>query len=97
MGYSISDPAIADAMNRVRQPFNIGSVSLAAAEAALADSAYLDTSVAYNKQGMQQLSEGFKSLGVGYIDSRKFLTFKAPYDATILNQDLLAKGVIVGL
>ncbi|MEE3241315.1 MAG: histidinol-phosphate transaminase [Pseudomonadota bacterium] len=96
VGYSISDPAIADAMNRVRQPFNVSSVSLAAAQAALADSAYLETSVAYNKQGMQLLTEGFQSLGVDYIDSAaNFVTFKSPYDAAILNQDLLAKGVIV--
>ena len=96
MGYSISDPAIADAMNRVRQPFNVSSVSLAAAQAALADSAYLDSSVAYNKQGVMQLGEGFQSLGVTYIDSAaNFVTFEAPYDAAVLNQDLLAKGVIV--
>lgn len=96
MGYSISDPAIADAMNRVRQPFNVSSVSLAAAQAALADSAYLDSSVAYNNAGMQQLSEGLHGLGLGYIDSAaNFLTFKAPYDAAALNSDLLAKGVIV--
>ena len=96
VGYSISDPAIADALNRVRQPFNVSSISLAAAQAALADVSYLDSSVALNKLGMQQFTSGLADLGIKHIDSAaNFITLKAPYDAAILNQDLLRKGVIV--
>ena len=37
VGYGLSSPAIADILNRVRQPFNVNSVALAAAVAALDD------------------------------------------------------------
>ena len=96
VGYSVSDPAIADALNRVRQPFNVSSVSLMAAQAALDDLAYLEASVALNNLGMQQFTRGFIDLGVQYIHSTaNFVTIKAPYNAALLNKDLLCKGVIV--
>ena len=36
VGYALSHPSVADVMNRVRQPFNVNSIALAAAAAALA-------------------------------------------------------------
>src|SRR5690606_32160847 len=41
VGYAISSPVVADVLNRVRQPFNVNSLALAAACAALGDSDYL--------------------------------------------------------
>eukprot|EP01030_Chromulinospumella_sphaerica_P006649 gene6649-6501_t len=41
VGYGICSAQIADVLNRVRQPFNVNSLALAAACAALADSDYL--------------------------------------------------------
>jgi histidinol-phosphate aminotransferase len=37
VGYAVSSPEMADVLNRVRQPFNVNSVALAAASAALGD------------------------------------------------------------
>ena len=37
VGYAFAAPGVADLMNRVRQPFNVNSISLAAATAALDD------------------------------------------------------------
>ncbi len=96
VGYSISHPDIADMLNRVRQPFNVTSLGLVAAQAALADQQYLDESVALNSAGMQQLQSGLDSLGLKTIPSvANFITFKAPMDAAVLNQQLLQQGVIV--
>ena len=96
VGYSISDPVIADMLNRVRQPFNVTSVSLAAAQAALNDEAYLAESVTLNDAGMQQLEAGFTALGLNYIESSaNFITFKTPYAASEMNQQLLQQGIIV--
>ena len=47
--------AIADLMNRIRQPFNVNALSLKAAEVALDDDDYLAEAVRVNAQGMQQL------------------------------------------
>ena len=41
VGYSLSSPEIADCLNRIRQPFNVNSLALVAAVAALADKDYV--------------------------------------------------------
>lgn len=96
VGYSISDPMIADMLNRVRQPFNVTSLSLAAAQAALDDDGYLAESVALNDAGMQQLESGLSALGLNYIESAaNFITFETPCLASEINQQLLQLGIIV--
>ncbi len=60
VGYSVSHPDIADILNRVRQPFNVASLSLVAAQAALKDERYLEQTVAMNHAGMKQLETGLK-------------------------------------
>src|ERR1044072_3967852 len=44
VGYALSHPAVAGIVNRVRQPFNVNSIALAASLAALADSEHLQRS-----------------------------------------------------
>ncbi|HAF54647.1 MAG TPA: histidinol-phosphate transaminase, partial [Thauera sp.] len=56
VGYGIAHPEVADLMNRVRQPFNVSSVGLAAAEAALADEEFIARSAEINRRGMAQLT-----------------------------------------
>ncbi len=96
MGYSLSSVAIADLLNRVRQPFNNNMLALAAAEAALSDKAYLEQTIALNKQGMTQLTEAFSGLGLSWIESSgNFVSVNLNQPAMPIYQDLLTKGVIV--
>jgi histidinol-phosphate aminotransferase len=44
VGYGVSSPEMADLLNRVREPFNVNSLALAAAEAALGDDAHVTRS-----------------------------------------------------
>ena len=60
VGYALSHPAVADMLNRVRQPFNVNSIALAAALAALDDSEHLRKSVEINRAGMAQLRAGLR-------------------------------------
>lgn len=95
VGYAVADTAVADMLNRVRQPFNVNSLALVAAQAALDDEAFLNASVELNRQGMTQLTRGLEALGVGYIPSRgNFLACRLG-DAAAINRALLARGVIV--
>lgn len=55
VGYALAHPDVADLMNRVRQPFNVGSLGLAAAEAALTDDNFIRSSFELNSRGMKQL------------------------------------------
>lgn len=96
VGYAISSPVIADVLNRVRQPFNVNSLALAAACAALDDVDYLAASRRVNDAGMAQLERGFRQLGLEWIPSRgNFIAVDFVRDAAPINQALLREGVIV--
>jgi len=96
VGYGISSPAIADILNRVRQPFNVNSVALAAATAALEDDAHVTRAVRTNRDGMRQLIDAFKEWGLEYVPSAGnfvCVDFKRP--AGPVYEALLRQGVIV--
>lgn len=96
VGYCISHPQVADVLNRVRQPFNVNSLALAAAVAALADDTYLTESRLLNRAGMQQLEQGLSALGLQWIPSRgNFIAVDLGQDAAPVYQGLLRAGVIV--
>lgn len=95
-GYMVSHPDVADLMNRARQPFNMNSLSLRAAEVALDDDDYLQQSVAVNAAGMEQLVAFCDKHGLNYIPSHgNFLTIEVGSNAGEIYQQLLHAGVIV--
>ncbi|WP_137817991.1 histidinol-phosphate transaminase [Pseudomonas sp. 2FG] len=96
VGYGVSSVAIADVLNRVRQPFNVNSLALAAACAALEDADYLAHSRRLNDAGMAQLEEGFRQLGLSWIPSKgNFIAVDLGRESAPLFQALLREGVIV--
>jgi histidinol-phosphate aminotransferase len=89
VGYSISNPEIADYLNRIRQPFNVNHIAQSAATAAIFDEAFLVRSVTANKNGLLQLSQGFKRLGLSYIPSHaNFIAVKVT-DAGVIYQKII--------
>jgi histidinol-phosphate aminotransferase len=95
VGYALAHASVADVMNRVRQPFKVNSVALAAAVAALDDMEFVARSYAENLQGMRQLEDGAKRLGLDYIPSYgNFITIRVGKAAEIYKR-LLRRGVIV--
>jgi len=95
VGYALAQADVADLMNRVRQPFNVNGVALAAARAALDDEDFVVMSYEHNRRGMQQLIAGFEQLGISYIPSfGNFVTFDVG-EAQKVNLSLLTQGVIV--
>ena len=96
VGYGVSSEQLADLMNRVRPPFNVDSLALAAAVACLKDENYVRQSKELNDQGMSQLEAGFDQLNVNWIPSvGNFICFEIPNRAMDVFQGLLARGVIV--
>ena len=96
VGYALSSAQIADVLNRVRQPFNVNSLALAAACAALDDADYLAQSRQLNDAGMAQLETGLRELGLGWIPSKgNFIAVDFGRDTAAINQALLLAGVIV--
>lgn len=96
VGFSVSSPAIADLLNRVRQAFNVSSPALAAAEAVLDDDEYVARSVRVNREGLRQVGDGLRALGLAVIPSiGNFITYDCGRPAMPLFQALLREGVIV--
>jgi histidinol-phosphate aminotransferase len=95
VGYGLAHASVADVMNRVRQPFNVNSIGLAAAAAALDDMEFVARSYAENLQGLKQLEEGACALGLEFIPSHgNFITLRVGKAAEIFKR-LLRRGVIV--
>lgn len=95
-GYAVANEEITGLINRPRQPFNMNSLALAAAEAVLDDHAYLQKALDVNKSGMQQLISAFDEMGYDYIPSvTNFITVDMKQAAGPLYQQMLEQGVIV--
>jgi histidinol-phosphate aminotransferase len=95
VGFGFMQPGVADLLNRVRQPFNVNSLALAAACAALGDTAFVAKSVKMNRSGMAALERSFRRLGLETIPScANFITFRVPR-ANAVYEKLLRRGVIV--
>ena len=95
VGFGLMQPEVADLFNRVRQPFNVNSLALAAATAALGDTEFVAKSIKMNRAGMETLERAFRALGLEYIPSHaNFVTFRVSQAATVY-QKLLRQGVIV--
>ena len=96
VGYALSNPGIADLLNRVRPAFNVNAPALAAARAALDDHEFIARTRRVNLEGMRQLSEGFEKLGLNVIPSAaNFLLVEFDRSGAELNEALLRRGVIV--
>jgi len=96
VGYGLSSPQVADVLNRVRQPFNVNSLALAAARAALDDVDYVQKSRQLNEVGMEQLEGGLRLLGLKWIPSKaNFIAVDLEREGASVYQGLLREGVIV--
>lgn len=96
VGYAVSHSAIADLLNRVRQPFNVNSLALVAATAALDDISHLEQGRAVNRAGMQQLQEACRQWGLSWLPSAgNFLCVNLGRPGREVFVELLKRGVIV--
>lgn len=96
VGYALSHPEVADLINRIRQPFNVNSLALAAATVALTDDDYIAKTKQLNDAGMEQLTAGLNILGLSFIPSKgNFITVDVQKNGEEVFDDLLQRGVIV--
>lgn len=96
IGYGISSTEIADLLNRVRQPFNVNSMALMAACAAVDDQEHINKSIQANVMGMRLLETTFTDMGLDYIPSiGNFICVDLTKSASTIYTELLKKGVIV--
>jgi len=96
IGYAVCSEAIADLLNRVRHPFNVNTVSINAAAAALGDEAHLQKCVEMNTKGIKFWRAACQYRGLDYIPTvGNFITIDFEQDAMPIYEALLREAVIV--
>lgn len=95
-GYGISSETMTEMLNRIRPPFNVNSLALVAAEAALEDRQYVEECLELNDTGRVYLYREFERMGLEYLQSQtNFITFDCARDAALIYKDLKQRGVVV--
>jgi histidinol-phosphate aminotransferase len=95
VGYAVAQDDLTDLLNRIRQPFNVNSVAMAAARAALDEADFVRRSVELNREGRAALVRALGALGLAVAPAHgNFVLFKAG-PAERIFQALLRRGVIV--
>jgi histidinol-phosphate aminotransferase len=64
LGWLYAPAHVADALNRIRGPFNVGAPSIAAGAAAIADTAHVERSRVHNEKWLAWLTEEIARLGL---------------------------------
>ena len=96
IGYSMSNPEIADVLNRVRQPFNTNMLAQTAAIASLDDKQHVIKSVEMNNTGKIFLQDTFQEMDLNSLPTMgNFISVNVKQDGLALYQKLLQHGVIV--
>jgi histidinol-phosphate aminotransferase len=100
LGWAYCPEPVAGVLNRVRNPFNVGSPALAAGLAAFEDVAYLDLCKAHNDYWLPWLEHRLAALGLEVTPSVcNFVLVRFPAkpgrDAAAADAYLRARGIIV--
>ena len=95
VGFGLASKEVISVLERVRQPFNINSLALAGARAALEDDDHIEKGLKVNSEGMACLYGEFDRLGISYVKSHaNFILFDAAMDGGELCELLMKRGVI---
>lgn len=96
VGYGVTSPALADYVNRVRQPFNVNLLGQVGATASLDDTAHLAAVLDLTEGGKQTIMSGLARLGMSPVPTKtNFILFDTHRVALPLYEAMLRLGVIV--
>lgn len=96
IGFAITNPKFINAMEKIRQPFNVNILAQRAAEAALKDIAFLKRSSRVIKAEKYRLYKELRKMGIEYTPSQaNFIMFKTKLDGMTLSKKLLKQGIII--
>ncbi len=99
IGWLYGPAHVADALNRIRGPFNMNTPALMAGAAAINDQAHVETAIAHNEKWSSWLTAELTKLGLTVTPSVcNFLLIHFPHEgktAKLANEALLKKGLIL--
>ena len=96
IGYGVMDKAVAEVLNRIRQPFNVNTLAQAAAQAALEDTQFLSKTLAGTHQGIDFLTQKLTAHGFDVLPTQaNFFMVNVKQNSRDICEKLLKKGVVV--
>ena len=96
IGFAVADKGLIAVMERVRESFNVNALGLAAAEAALADTAHLQASVEGNNTQRAELNNALQARGLKVSPSQtNFLLVEFGDVASRIETELVGRGVVL--
>lgn len=96
VGYGLARPDIIQAIEQVREPFNVNSLAQVGALAALSDAEHVQRSKSVNDQGKVTLCAAFDRLGLPYAPTHgNFIFVDTKKDCRAVYEGLIRRGVIV--
>ncbi len=96
VGYGITQPAIAGAIDKVTEPFNVNAMAQIAALAALDDVEHLQNSQTVNSLGKKYLYSEFAKMGLHYVPTdANFIFVDVARNCQEVFKGLLQLGVII--
>ena len=98
VGYGIANAEMINQLYKMRPPFNISTLSLAAAIEACKDETFVEKSIALHQEQIKRYEAFAKENGFAYIESyTNFITylFDESMDSTMIADALLKRGVII--
>ncbi len=96
VGFAVANAGLIAVMERVRESFNVNAPGLAAAEAALADAAHLQASIAGNTAQREALAAALRARGVKVSPSQtNFLLVEFGDVAGRVETALIARGIVL--
>lgn len=98
IGWGYGPAAMIDVMTRIRQPFNLSGVQLAAAEAAVRDRAWRDSCAALNADQRARLTGALRQLGIACDESHAnfvLARLASPTEADAAEAALQGDGILV--
>jgi histidinol-phosphate aminotransferase len=95
VGYAICHPAVREALEKVKLPFNVNRLGQAAALAALEDEEHLRRSRELNELGKRRLYGVLEETGFAYVPTQANFILVKEGDRGGLFGELLRRGVIV--
>lgn len=98
IGWGYAAREIIDVLNRIRQPFNLSNAQMAAAEAAIRDTAFRDHCADLNARMRDRMRQSLIQMGIGCDESfANFVLarFADPAEAEAADAALRADGILV--
>ena len=97
LGWAYCPAHVADVLNRIRGPFNVGAPAIAAGAAAVADQAFVERAIAHNEEWLPKLTRAIAALGLKVtpsVGTFLLIHFK-PGDAARADEFLAARGLVL--